>query len=93
LHIFILKESLAINAWTGWPVAQNEPGLTDRYYYSAGGSQNRSTGTGYPGYLVIRGQCGVKGVSGKHSVLWTWGIALGYAAGIATHMWLNASAF
>jgi Na+/H+ antiporter NhaD/arsenite permease-like protein len=24
---------------------------------------------------------------------WTWAIALGYAASIATHMWLNASAF
>jgi hypothetical protein len=24
---------------------------------------------------------------------WTWAIALGYAASIATHMWLNASTF
>ena len=24
---------------------------------------------------------------------WTWAIALGYAASIATHMWLNAAAF
>jgi Na+/H+ antiporter NhaD/arsenite permease-like protein len=24
---------------------------------------------------------------------WTWAITLGYAASIATHMWLNASAF
>jgi Na+/H+ antiporter NhaD/arsenite permease-like protein len=24
---------------------------------------------------------------------WVWAIALGYAASIMTHMWLNASAF